>query len=157
MSLLERVVAAFDRDDVPYALVGGLAVALHGAPRGTMDVDCIIRHTEADFIACERALRSIGLVPRLPVTAKEVFQFRAEYIARRNLIAWSFINVSNPMEVVDVIITHDAATLSIVSKRFRLGKIRVLALKDLVAMKRLSGRPQDIEDIKMLEAMLEKT
>ena len=157
MSLLERIVAAFDRDQVPYALVGGLAVALHGAPRGTMDVDCIIRHTEADFIACERALQSIGLVSRLPVTAREVFQFRAEYIARRNLIAWSFINLSHPMEVVDVIITHDLATLSTVSKRFRLGKIKVLSPRDLIEMKRLSGRPQDIEDIKMLEALLEET
>ena len=90
--LLERLCDAFEKEALPYALVGGFAVALLGAPRGTLDIDCIIRHTEEDFEKCERALRGLGFQPRLPVTAKEVFQFRKEYIAKRNLIAWSFVN-----------------------------------------------------------------
>lgn len=151
--LMERLTSAFDREGVRYALVGGFAVALHGAPRGTIDVDCIIRHTEADFEACERALRTIGLQPRLPVTAKEVFKFREEYIQRRNLIAWSFVNDSNPVEVVDIIITHDLAAHKTITKRFLLGKIHVLALDDLIQMKKASGRPQDLEDVKTLEAI----
>ena len=96
--LMERLTSAFDREGVRYGLVGGYAVALHGAPRGTIDVDCIIRHTEADFEACERALRTIGLEPRLPVTAKEVIKPRDDYIQRRNLIALSFVNPTNPVD-----------------------------------------------------------
>jgi hypothetical protein len=154
--LMERLTSAFDREGVRYGLVGGYAVALHGAPRGTIDVDCIIRHTEADFEACERALRTIGLEPRLPLTAKEVFKFRDEYIQRRNLIAWSFVNPTNPVEVVDIIITHDLAAHKTVAKRYLLGKIHVLALDDLIQMKKASGRPQDLEDVKTLEALREK-
>lgn len=151
MNTLTRITRSFEKHQVPYAVVGGYAVALHGAVRGTVDIDCIIAHTEAYFCACEAALRAIGLVPRLPVSAREVFQFRQEYISRRNLVAWSFYNPQNPIEVVDIIITHDLNELKSVSMRAGLDKIRVLAISDLIKMKLASGRPQDLEDIKMLE------
>ena len=154
LSTLLRVVEAFEANGVAYAIVGGYAVALHGAVRGTVDVDAIIKHTEASFAACEKALRSIGLIPRLPVTPREVFQFRAEYISRRNLIAWSFYNPTNPIEVVDIIITHDLAAFKAVSMQAGLNRVRVLSLPDLIAMKRAAGRPQDLEDVKMLEKIL---
>lgn len=153
MSFLLRICKAFEKYEVPYALVGGYAVALHGAVRGTVDIDYIIEHSEDHFVACEKALRSIGLSPRLPVSAHEMFQFRKEYIARRNLIAWSFFNPTNPVEVVDVIITHDLAGLRAVSLRYGVDKVRALSVSDLIAMKRASGRPQDLEDIKMLESL----
>ncbi len=150
---LLRITNAFERSGVNYALVGGYAVALHGALRGTVDIDCIIEHSEASFVACEKALTSIGLVPRLPVTAKELFQFRKEYIQRRNLIAWSFYNPENPIEVIDIIITHDLGTLKSVTMRAGLERIRILSLEHLIEMKREANRPQDLEDIKMLEAI----
>lgn len=156
MSLLIRVTKALEDHRVPYALVGGYAVALHGAVRGTVDVDCVIEHTEACFQACEVALRSIGLVSRLPVSAREVFQFREEYINRRKMIAWSFYNPVNPIEVVDIIITHNVADLKIISLRAGLAKVRVLSITDLIIMKRAAGRPQDLEDVKMLESILGK-
>ena len=58
---LLRVTAALAKARVPYGLVGGYAVALHGAVRGTMDIDLVIRLEEAQFVRAERALRSIGL------------------------------------------------------------------------------------------------
>lgn len=153
LNILLRVIRAFDDYKVPYAVVGGYAVALHGAVRGTVDIDCIIEHKQSAFEACEKALLSIGLVPRLPVSAREVFQFREEYIARRNLIEWSFYNPTNPIEVVDIIITLNLVGLKTVKLRAGLEKIRVLSIADLIAMKRASGRPQDLEDVKMLESI----
>ncbi len=151
MSFFERVIAAFETFKVPYSIVGGYALALHGAPRGTIDIDCIIEHSENDFINCEAAMRSIGLEPRLPLRANEVFQFRQEYIEKRNMIAWGFINPMNPLECLDVIITHDLRTLHAVRYSFGLRKVSVLSIDDLIRMKRVSARPQDLEDIKALE------
>ena len=150
---IERIVTHLRAENVNFSLVGGLAVALHGAVRGTIDIDLIIDHSLAQFEACERALITAGLVPRLPVKAREVFHFREEYIAKRNLIAWSFYNPTNPLEVVDVIITHDLRKLRSEHKRLGSGTIPVLALSDLIAMKRVANRPQDLEDIKALEAI----
>lgn len=153
MSFLEKVCACLDNHKVPYALVGGYAVALHGAPRGTIDVDFIVRFQEQDFIDLEAALDSIGLKPRLPVTAKQVFQFRQEYIEQRNLIAWSFVNPNNPIETVDIIITKNLANCSTVNRALGELTVKVLSKKDLIKMKQESGRAQDLLDIKALERL----
>jgi hypothetical protein len=151
--LLLRVAQVFDRARVPYALVGGYAVALHGAVRGTVDVDLVIRLRESDFLRTERALRSLGLQPRLPVTASEVFRYREEYIRNRSLTAWSFVNPALPSEIVDVILTEDLARMKVKKIKARGQIIRVASIADLVRMKRASGRPQDLEDVEALRRL----
>ena len=148
-----RVIEALQRSKVPAAIVGGYAVALHGAVRGTVDLDLVLRLRRADFIAAEAAFRALGLVPRLPVTAAQVFDFRTEYIKNRNLVAWSFYNPVNPVESLDVIITHDLARMKVKKIAGGGGVLPVLALPDLIAMKRAAGRPQDLEDISALERL----
>ena len=105
MSFLTRVGAALDAAKVRYALVGGYAVALHGAVRGTVDVDVILAWNRRTLRAAEQALQGLGLVSRLPITADEVFRFRDEYIRNRNLIAWNFYNPKDLTEQLDVVIS----------------------------------------------------
>lgn len=150
---IENVIRALDKANVHYCLVGGYAVALHGAVRGTVDLDFVVALEEAQFVAVEKALQAIGLSPRLPVSAHEVFQFREEYIHKRHLVAWSFVNMKDPLEVVDIIITHDANDMEVVSMTAGKLKLRVAAIDELIKMKRLSDRPQDREDIKALERL----
>lgn len=151
MTFLEKVCKCLNSHNIPYALVGGYAVALHGAPRGTIDIDFIISFKEEDFVAVEQALKSIGLHPRLPISAKEVFYFRKEYIENRNLIAWSFYDPNNPIDIVDIIITDNLDDYTVVEKKISSSKIKVIAKKDLIKMKKKSGRQQDLIDIKALE------
>jgi hypothetical protein len=153
MTLLEKVCQCLARRHISYGIVGGYAVALHGAPRGTIDIDVIISFQEAAFIATEEALRSIGLRSRLPVTAREVFQFRQEYIERRNLVAWSFYNPQNPLELIDIIITDNVDDYTIVEKQLAAERIKVISKKDLIKMKKRSGRPQDLLDVAALEKL----
>ena len=151
--LIVRVAAALDAAKVPYALVGGYAVALHGVVRGTVDIDLVLRFRLEDFERADEALRSIGLASRLPVTASEVFRFRAEYIANRNLTAWTFVNPADPSEIVDVILTHDLTGMKTKRVSVLRGTIKILAIDDLIRMKLASGRPQDIEDVRALKAV----
>lgn len=74
------VVQSLNQHKVRYAVVGGYAVALHGAIRGTVDIDLVIGLEQAEFSRLQKAMEAIGLVSRLPVTAEEVFTFREEYI-----------------------------------------------------------------------------
>jgi hypothetical protein len=152
--LLLTVAKAFDRARVPYALVGGFAVALHGAVRGTVDVDLVIRLREADFRRTEKALLALGLQSRLPVTAGEVFRFREEYIRNRSMTAWTFVNPSRPSEIVDVILTEDLADMTIKKMRIEDQIVRVASIPDLIRMKQRTGRPQDREDVKALKRLL---
>ena len=151
---IKKVIQALIDQNVNYALVGGYAVALHGAIRGTIDIDLVININKSQFLAAEQALHAIGLHPRLPVSAAEVFDFREEYIRNKNLIAWSFYNPVNPLEVVDILITHDLKKIRTISKKVDRLTIRVASITDLIAMKKQAGRPQDIEDIKALEKLV---
>ena len=148
-----RVVEAFDRSRVPYAIVGGYAVALHGAVRGTVDLDLVIRLKAADFRKTEILLLGLGLRPRLPVTASEVFQFRDEYIRNRNMRAWTFVNPERPSEVVDVILTEDLSRMKIVKVEVQGQVLRLASIADLIRMKQGTGRPQDEEDVKALRRL----
>ncbi len=151
--LILRVTQALDQAHVPYALVGGYAVALHGALRGTVDVDLVIRLREEDFRRTEKALGTLGLRSRLPVTAAEVFQFREEYVRNRNLTAWTFVNPSLPSEVVDVVLTEDLARMKTKRMKVHGQVLRVASIADLIRMKQGTGRPQDQEDIKALKRL----
>lgn len=150
---IHRIAEALQKQGVAFAIAGGYAVALHGAVRGTVDVDIVLRFEKKEFMAAEAALTGMGLMPRLPVSAQQVFDFREEYIKNRNLIAWSFSNPANPAEVLDVVITHDLGKMRI--KKIKAGGrvLPVLAIRDLIAMKKASARPQDLEDIKALERL----
>jgi len=59
-------------------LVGGYAVALHGAVRGTVDIDTVIQLKQNAFNNAEQAFKKLGLQPRLAVSADDVFLFRID-------------------------------------------------------------------------------
>lgn len=150
---IHQVCSALNKAKIPYAIVGGYAVALHGAMRGTIDVDIVIHWTLKHLENVEKVFKEIGLVSSLPIDANSVFHFREEYIQKRHLIAWSFYDAINPINQVDVIINYDLKNAQTTTIKTSLGKLRVLSRKDLIAMKKASGRPQDLEDVKALEKL----
>jgi predicted nucleotidyltransferase len=150
---IQRVIRALEKHRVKYALVGGYAVALHGAVRGTVDIDIVIALNRATYKRVESALHEIGLESRLPVSAEEVFSFREEYIRKRHLKAWSFTNPRNPLEVVDILITEDARKIRTVSKHAFGMSVKIVDIPELIAIKRKAGRAQDLEDIKALKKL----
>ncbi len=150
---LLTLIRALERQKLAYALVGGYAVSLHGAVRGTLDVDIVIPHTKKSFVATEETLASIGLRPRLPLRAEEVFSFREEYIQNRNLTAWGFQNPGDLSQLVDVIITHDLRKMKTLRKKVKNTAVSLISIDDLIQMKRDSGRPQDLADVEALEKL----
>ncbi len=150
---LLKVADVLEKSEVEYAIVGGYAVALHGAVRATVDIDIVVNISKKSFINAEIALNSIDLYSRLPVDGRDVFNFRNEYIKNRNMIAWNFINSTNPSESVDILITEDLKKKKV--KRIAIGNqtIKVVSLDDLIKMKGKSSRPQDMEDVKSLRKL----
>ena len=128
-------------------------MALHGAIRGTIDINLVFPWTERTLVLAEAALNGIGLVSGLPVSAREVYAFREEYVRNRNLIAWKFHNPDDPLEQVDIIINYDLRGRRTKRVELASGPVTVLSIGDLIAMKRESRRPQDIEDIRALEQL----
>lgn len=152
--LIYEVTEAFEQHKIKYAIVGGYAMALHGLVRATMDIDFVLKLTKTDFEAAEKALLKIGLQSRIPVRAKDIISMRQEYIENRNLIAWSFVDYRNPTRQVDILITKDLSDLDTVKIKVGNKKISVVSLTELLRMKREAGRPQDLLDVKNIEALL---
>ncbi|MGE3757159.1 MAG: nucleotidyl transferase AbiEii/AbiGii toxin family protein [Pseudobdellovibrionaceae bacterium] len=146
--LLYEIVDAFDSAKLKYAIVGGYALALHGLVRATMDVDLVVNLKQSDFEMSEKVLEKIGLRSRLPVRAQDIIKMRNEYIQNRNLIAWSFVDYSDPSRQVDILITKDLRDLK--CEKISVGgkKINVASLQEILKMKIEAGRDQDLVDIK---------
>lgn len=150
---IHKACSALQSANIPYAIVGGYAVALHGAIRGTVDVDIVIRWSLKNLVLTEKTLQSLGLVSRIPVNAENIFYFRDEYIQNRNLIAWNFYDPKNPANQIDIVINYDLSKKHVKSIKTNAGVIKILSLKDLIEMKKASGRPQDLEDCRALEEL----
>jgi hypothetical protein len=149
---IQEVCLALHKANIPYAIVGGYAVALHGVIRGTVDVDVVIQWSLENLLKTEKAFKEMGLVSLIPITAETVFQFREEYIQNRNLIAWNFYDPSHPLNQVDVVINYDLKDAHDTKKiETAVGVIPILSLTELIKMKQASGRPQDLEDVRALQ------
>lgn len=154
LMFLYDVVKAMKESKVPFVIVGGYALAIHGLVRATMDVDIVISLKEVHLKEAEKAMTKLGLHSRIPVRAEDVFRFRKEYIDNRNLIAWSFVDHANPTRQIDILITHAYEDLEITSVAFGGHKIPVVSLRGLMDMKQKAGRPQDLIDVENIQEKL---
>lgn len=54
-----KVLAALEKHKVDYILIGGYAVALHGVPRTTNDIDLFVKPDEKNFHNLREALKEV--------------------------------------------------------------------------------------------------
>lgn len=147
---IERVTLSLQQHGAIFAVVGGYAVALHGAVRGTVDLDLVLTWNRDNLEKAVHALQSLGLKSHLPIDVETVFNQRDMLIRDKNLIAWNFYNPQNLAEQVDLIIDFDMTGCAVKNIGVRHTIIPVLNIHDLINMKEKSGRPQDLADIAAL-------
>jgi len=63
---ISELFAALESAGIEYAVVGGVAVNIHGIPRMTYDVDIVVATSEPSLRACREVLEGLGLRSRLP-------------------------------------------------------------------------------------------
>jgi len=147
---LKILIKAIQKEKINYMIVGGYAVNFHGYSRNTVDIDLVIKFTQANLKKIEKLLNEMGMLSRLPIDAISIYKFRDEYINNRNLIAWNFYNENDPTDQVDILITHDVSDFK--SEKFKVGDFvfKVISKEDLIKMKKESGREKDLLDIRKL-------
>lgn len=154
---VKPVLDLLNRENVRYIVVGGLAVVLHGHVRLTRDVDLIVDLEPNEAKRALAVLTSAGFRPRAPVDASDFADSvkRESWIREKNMTVFSLFDPSNPFLEIDLFVSHpiDFEDLWARSQIMSLGKteVRVASIDDLIGLKRLSGRPQDLADIKVLE------
>ena len=146
--------AALTRHDVAYVIVGGIAVQAHGGQRLTQDLDIAASMESENLMRLERALHDVDARILGPDGHRSDSTPSAAMLGSGD--QWRLIT---PHGRLDVIALPDhlgpfeemrARALNVA-----LGDLTVpiASREDLLAMKRASDRPQDLEDARLLESL----
>jgi hypothetical protein len=139
------VIHALDDAGIPYALCGGLAMAIWDEPRATVDIDLLLRG-EALHAAYE-AIAPLGFVVRaLPM------KFSAGAIEIRRVS--KFDPSGGDVLMIDFLIVTEAVEdvwASRVSAAWEDRTISVVSREGLIKLKSFRSSGRDLDDIKRLE------
>ncbi|HEV7427077.1 MAG TPA: DUF6036 family nucleotidyltransferase [Thermoanaerobaculia bacterium] len=153
----ERVFRLLNEHDIRYVIVGGIAVILHGSPRLTADLDIIIDLEPARARTAIDVLQRAGFVAEVPVDIRLFADesVRRSWIADKHMKALSLHDGEMPPTVLDILAESPIVFEDLYGRAKVVSvdeiTLRIAAIPDLIALKRLSGRPEDLRDIEELE------
>lgn len=134
-----------NKADVDYIMVGGWAVNLHGYVRATIDLDIWIMADQANANKVYAALGAFGA----PLGDVKPEDFATDGTIFQIGVAPCRIDVINKIDGVNY---ADAAPRAI-AREIDGVPVRIIAIEDLIANKRASGRTKDLADAEILEGL----
>jgi len=140
---LRLVARVLDETDLPYALIGGMAVILRGHDRTTQDIDAVVLGLDEQLEPFLALAERQGLVFRLPNGLQFARQNRVVLLKAPDGTA---IDVSMGFLPFEMEVAARAT-------RFEIGEnlqIPVASVEDLVIMKLIAARTRDYEDVDRL-------
>ena len=138
---LQSVFASFQKNDVRYLVIGGIAAVLYGVPRATFDLDVLIEPTLENTQRLLQAMSEAGLGTASLASADEVLSKEITIFTDRIRLD---VQTSTPG------IVFEEAWQRRVTMNYRGQVLEVVSLTDLIASKRASGRDVDLEDVRIL-------
>lgn len=142
---LKEFIGLLSSHEVEYLLVGGHAVAFHGHPRFTGDIDFLIRTTPSN-------------VRRL-LAALSAFGFGSLEITERDLLeAGRVLQLGHPPNRIDILtsisgVEFDAAWASRVESSMDGQRVIIIGWNELLQNKKATGRQKDVADLQKLLAI----
>ena len=133
-----------------FLVVGGHALAAHGSPRATGDIDIFVRPTAENAERIVKALASFGA----PLRAHGV---TATDFATPGMV----YQMGLPPRRIDILteisgVTFDEASKDRVHALFGDCDVSFIGLDAMIVNKRASGRLKDLADVETLEAIRER-
>lgn len=135
---------AFLDADVRFMVVGAYALAIHGRPRATGDLDVWIESTPDNAGRVMRALKAFGA----PVDQIAEADFASPGVVYQLGVAPGRIDVLTELSGL----TFDAAWPGHVERQFGSVTVPVIGLEDFIRNKRATGRAKDLGDIEGLDS-----
>jgi hypothetical protein len=140
---LRALVAALDELGAPAAIIGGVAVIVHGVPRATVDVDATVSAREVEVEQLARALVRHGIEPRVDgalALARTRHVFLGRHLATGIAIDVSLAWLPFEEEAIAKAEERDVAGT----------RARVVRPEDLLIYKLVAARPRDLDDAENL-------
>ena len=139
---LWALISRLNKAKISYALCGGLAMAAHGWPRATMDIDMLIE--EKNLEPARKIARSLGFKHEPghmvfcngQINIRRLVKFDGEEIIPLDLLIVTLALQSVWKQRSELLLEH--------------GKIWVVSTEGLKAMKKMRKSGQDQDDIRKL-------
>jgi len=143
LNRLQDVFKSFQRHNVRYVVIGGVASVLHGVPRATFDLDILIEASPENAQRLLTALIDAGFGTAAMTSAEDVvaheitvFNDRVRIDVQTQTPGLDFHDAWRRRETI----TYQGQDFFIVSR------------EDLIASKRAAGRDVDLNDVRLLES-----
>jgi hypothetical protein len=142
---LRGLIVALSEGGVEYGVCGGIALALHGLPRATRDIDILIQKRDL-----QRALAVVALLgfdtPARPMVFKrgEPDQIEVQRVSK--------LGAREPLSLDLLLVAPILEPVWESRQDFDWEGVTITAVSatGLAIMKRLAGRPQDLADLHRL-------
>lgn len=142
LNQLRDVFASFQRREVKYVVIGGIAAVLYGVPRATFNLDILIETTPDNAQRLVDALLEAGLGTASLVSATELLTNEITIFKDRVRID---VQTSTPG------LRFGSAWRSRETMEYQGQPFQVVSRDDLIASKRAAGREIDLQDVRLLE------
>lgn len=150
------LIEALARGRVDFTVVGGVAAALHGSARATLDLDVVYGRSDENI---ERLVRAIGPLEPYLRGAPPGLPFTFDVQTVRRGLNFTLDTTLGSLDLLGEIVgggTYE--TLLPTTEELDLfgHRCRAVTLDGLIALKRAAGRPKDNEVLAELETLREQ-
>jgi Nucleotidyltransferase of unknown function (DUF6036) len=147
LNRLKDVFASFQKHEVRYIVIGGIASVLYGVPRATFDLDILIDATPENTQHLLDALLDAGLGTADLTNVNEILSNEITIFKDRVRID---VQTSTPGLTFQDAWAH-RNTLEYQGQSFY-----VASREDLISSKKAAGRVVDLDDVRLLELPIKK-
>lgn len=143
---LSELLSLLNSHEVEFLVVGAHALAFHGVPRFTEDIDIFVEKSRLNIERLASALEKFGVT--VPENSRDQMATKERgvlFIGKKPNRA-DFLNFLDGLE-------FDTAARSALSGILADQPVRFLSLNDYIATKRASGRPKDQADLALLKTL----
>lgn len=133
----------FARAKVEFLVVGGYAVAFHGRPRATKDIDILLAGDAENLGRAASGLQAFGAPENVCSSVRTMSSDDVVYLGAPPFR----VDILRRIDGVEV----EAALARAIDAEVGGLRFKVIALDDLITNKRAAGRAQDLVDAEGLE------
>jgi hypothetical protein len=142
---LDAIIGALGRAGIEYAVCGGIAMAIHGKPRATIDIDLLIQPGDEERVY--QAVEPLGF----RIKAKPM-NFAGGTMQIRRITKIDPDGDTLMLDLLLVTPAHEHVWTSKQSVEWRDHTVSVVSREGLVALKSSRSSKQDLADIERLES-----
>jgi hypothetical protein len=140
-----------------FVVVGGVSVVYHGAPVATFDLDVCCPFGEENVLRIESAIRDLNPVHRLTPNKLPLEITRSSFASLKNLYLQTDLGKLDCLSEIAGVGDFAAVLKQSVIGNFSYGQFRILNIEALIASKLAAGREKDLQAVRLLQAIKEKS